>query len=427
MGLRVAASLAAGPAVAALLTLAVFPGAVEAVVTGSLLVGFGTGWALLGWLSRRASQRQDWAFVPAGLMSGTGILLMATSPGAGVLSASGWVWPPVMVLCAGFCVVRMRRQLSGAGRWLLYPVLLVLVLASAGGAYLKVVTATRDQIVRTGMMYEIGGRQLHLDCGGSGSPTVVLQGGLGESAGWWTRVRPTLAQNSRVCVFERAGQGWSEASSAPSDGVHAASDLHSVLAVAGETGPYVLVGHSTGGTYAMTYAQRYPDDVAGMVLLDSSSPDQFSLIPTMSKEFAVTRRVIALAPTLSRVGLGELVPASSVSRLPEPAASEVRDFTESPAGWRNYRDEQAAIPQVFRQAQALTSLGDAPLVVVTALGNDTRGWPTAQDRLLGLSTNSSHRFADVDHSGVLDQAEGAAVAIRAVQDAVRAVREASPV
>ena len=82
----------------------------------------------------------------------------------------------------------------------------------------------------------------------------------------------------------------------PQDGVDAAEDLHTLLAVAGETGPYVLVGHSTGGTYALTYAARYPDQVAGMVLLDSSSPEQLTEDPAYAGQYAVMRRVIALCP-----------------------------------------------------------------------------------------------------------------------------------
>jgi pimeloyl-ACP methyl ester carboxylesterase len=113
----------------------------------------------------------------------------------------------------------------------------------------------------------------------------------------------------------------------------------------------------------MVYAAQFPDDVAGMVLLDSSSPEQFTLIPSFPGQFTVTRRVVALLPSLSRLGLGRLVPASAISNLPQPAAEQVRTIYLSPQGLRNQRDEQAAIPDLFRQAQALTSLGGKPLEV----------------------------------------------------------------
>jgi pimeloyl-ACP methyl ester carboxylesterase len=88
----------------------------------------------------------------------------------------------------------------------------------------------------------------------------------------WSRIAPAASRTTRVCAYDRAGQGWSDDPPHPQDGLQAATDLHTLLDRAGEDVPYVLVGHSTGGTYAMTCAARYPEQVAGMVLLDSSNP-----------------------------------------------------------------------------------------------------------------------------------------------------------
>src|SRR5438094_264455 len=122
-----------------------------------------------------------------------------------------------------------------------------------------------------GRLIAVGGHRMYLQCTGSGSPTVVLASGLGERSPSWAWIAPAVGKTTRVCVYDRAGQGWSD-DAAPQDGVQLAADLHTLLETAGERAPYVLAGHSVGGTYNLTFAARYPDQVAGMVLVDSASP-----------------------------------------------------------------------------------------------------------------------------------------------------------
>ena len=208
---------------------------------------------------------------------------------------------------------------------------------------------------------------------------------------------------TRVCAYDRAGQGWSEEAASPRDGIQSAEDLHTLLAEAGEHGPYVLVGHSTGGTYAMTYAARYPEQVAGMVLLDSSSPEQFTRMPAFPGQYQMMMRPwYSLLPTLSRLGLGQLL--AGTSHLPAADAAKVDAITSAPKAYRNQRDEVSVIPEVFAQAQALTTLGDRPLAVLTAsaTATGTDGWVGAQDQLAALSTNSVHRTVDSTHEGLLE-------------------------
>jgi pimeloyl-ACP methyl ester carboxylesterase len=422
----IAGSMVSGGVVAALLCLFVFPGAVEPVITGSALLGFGAGWVLLAAWSRLHGRPQRWAWLPGLVMSTCGALMIAITPGPTALSALGWVWPPAMAVVAVYCTMAMRRDLVGFGRWLLYPVFVAMLLASTGGSYLKL-AHVGDSLPAPGEMYEVDGHDVHLDCRGAGSPTVVVQAGLGGLSAAWARVMPGVEGTTRICAFDRAGQGWSEESSQPKDGLHAASDLHAVLAAAGERGPYVMAGHSTGGTYALTYAATYPEDVAGMVLVDSSSPDQFTVLPSFPGEFRIARRVVALLPSVSRLGLGELVPASFFPDLPEPAAAQVQAISTSAHGLRNQRDEQAAIADLFRQAQALSSLGDKPLVVLTATVGAAEGWGTAQDRLAALSTNSSHRLVGTDHGGMLADVNGSAASVEAIADVVSVVRDGSSI
>jgi pimeloyl-ACP methyl ester carboxylesterase len=153
-------------------------------------------------------------------------------------------------------------------------------------------------------MVDVGGHRLYLQCAGSGGPTVVLENGLMERSPSWAWISQAVARDTRVCSYDRAGTGWSEGASAPQDGLQLAAELHTLLARAHEPGPYVLVGHSTGGAYALTFAVRYPSDVAGMVLLDSASPDQFAL-PDYSSFDSNWRRVSALIPTLAKLAWHE--------------------------------------------------------------------------------------------------------------------------
>ncbi len=155
-----------------------------------------------------------------------------------------------------------------------------------------------------------------------------------------------------------------------------------------------------------------------MVLLDATDPHRAGGGPPSA---------IAVLPSLARLGVGRLLPASFWSALPEPAARQVRQFNSSPRGWRNVRDEVATMAALLRQARALTSLGATPLVVLTAAGHeDDPAWLTAQGRMAALSTNSVHRHAHAVHGALLDEERGAASSAQAVEDVVRAVRTGTP-
>ena len=422
----IAGSLTAGALTARLLTLAVFAGATESVISGVVLLAFALSWAMIAVLTVRHTNRpQRWATVPAAAMGVTGVLLLLLTPGNAAMTELSWVWPPFALALAGWMSVQMRRSSIGRGRWLVAPVVAALALAAVG-ATCESLVAAHDQAAypAPGRLYEVDGHRLHLDCHGQGGPTVVLANGLGEISASWARVAGPVVEATRVCAYDRAGQGWSDDVPSPQDGMAAAEDLHTLLDVAGETGPYVLVGHSIGGTYAMTYAARYPEQVAGLVLLDSSSPRQFSSLPAYAGQYALMRRGLALLPSLARLGLLRAFAASS---LPAPAADRVEALTSNAYAARNGRDEVSMLPEVFEQARQLTSLGNRPLVVVTASENlTTEGWADAQDQLAALSANRVHRVADSTHAGLVEDERGAAASVRAITQVVAAVRTGSP-
>jgi pimeloyl-ACP methyl ester carboxylesterase len=430
VGVAVAVAMLSGVVNALVLVLVVVAGASESVITGSALLGLASGWALLAVLTTRwTSQPQRWAAVPAAVMATTGAVLVVVTPGDGALTAAGWVWPPVALALAVWMERAARRATSGYSRWLLYPVI-GLVTVTAIGGIVESVALTRDQgrYPMPGASYDVGGHRLHLNCTGTGRPTVVLENGMSETSPLWSAITTEVAKKTRVCAYDRAGQGWSGDAAGPQDGLAVAADLHTLLARAGETGPYVLAGHSTGGTLAMTYAARYPAQVAGLVLLDSSSPYQFTDQPDFPGTYAMMRRLLPVLPTLARLGVLELTPPSPSTALNPVAAAQVRSFATSPRGFANLRDEQSQLRDVFAQAQALTTFDPKPLAVVTARENadGTTGWSAAQDRMAALSTNSSHWVADTTHVGLLDDKAGSADSIRAITAVVSAVRTGAP-
>lgn len=262
-------------------------------------------------------------------------------------------------------------------------------------------------------MVDVGGHRLYIECTGSGSPTVVLQAGLGASSSSWAGIAPKVAASTRVCAYDRAGHGHSEEAAGPQDGIALAADLHTLLERSGETGPYVMVGHSSGGPYVRVFAAQYPDEIAGMVLLDAQPAEAFTALPDYPGFYYPYRFVTALAPSLARVGLvGPLLGLSPEESTPSAA--------------RSARDAVAELPTVLEQAKALRTIGDRPLIVVTAASDPDRGWLEAQDQMVGLSTKSVHRvIATATHDSLITGAD-ADTSTQAILDVVQSVRSGTP-
>jgi pimeloyl-ACP methyl ester carboxylesterase len=241
------------------------------------------------------------------------------------------------------------------------------------------------------------------------------------------RIAPAVAQDTRVCAYDRAGRGWSESASGPQDGVEVATDLHTLMQNAGIEGPYVLAGHSAGGPYALIFANLYPDEVAGIVLLDSMSPNQYEGAPDWPRFYQIWRRASALAPSLARLGVMRVVAQFSTGALPSEQRDDEKAFLSTARHWRSQRDEFSKIRTTLKQAGELESLGAKPLIVLTALKDAENGWMPLQDELATLSTNSVHRvLEDAMHASVVDEAGPAAESARAIRDVVDSVRTGAP-
>jgi pimeloyl-ACP methyl ester carboxylesterase len=398
-GLAAALALVAGP----------FAGGDEHTVTAAILLGFAFGWALLAGLSARFTERaQRWATIPAAAMALTAAALLVVAPGAGALGALGWVWPSALLALVAWMVVHARREPVGRSQpWLLYPVFAVLSLVALGGAFETVHAATDHAAapLAGSRLIDVGGHRLNIRCTGSGSPTVVLEPGLGESATAMARwIAPDVARATTVCVYDRAGHGRSDAG--PTSPAAAARDLNVLLARAHAPEPYVIAGHSLGGMFALSYARHYPAQVAGIALIDSMHPRQSSPLTGMNP-------LLALLPTLARTGLARLLVDPRDGPPVEQARQLARDIDGMPA-------EQ-------NDAAKLATLGGRPLAVVTATNGSQPGWRAKQDDLAALSTNSVHRIvAGSTHQSLIDDRADAAQSSRAVRDVVEAVRLGAP-
>lgn len=414
IGWIVAGSLIAGGLAALLLAAAPIVPATESGVTGAILLGFALGWAMLAGLSARfTNQPQWWALAPALVMGLGGFLLLAF--GAPAHDVLAWVWPPIMLALAIWIIVRVHQDLRNrAGRILVYPVIALLILVSLGSGFETVSQAMMAGAQPAqGQLIDVGGHRLYLDCTGSGSPTVVLEPGAGLKASDLEFIAPAVARETRVCVYDRAGRGRSDPAKTSQDGAQPAIDLHTLLQRANEPGPYVLAGHSFGGLYALTFAALYPDDVAGLVLVDStapaSHPEPATTQSARSEMDDTNSRLSALGAAAANLGIGRVIGVDRPSQL-----------------WGTIYEYLHA-GSFAQEAAALKDLDGKPLFVLTAGSGNQPGWDAKQDALAALSTNSVHRVIDgaTHQSLILDQ-EDAAATTQGILEVVSVLRTGNP-
>jgi pimeloyl-ACP methyl ester carboxylesterase len=213
----------------------------------------------------------------------------------------------------------------------------------------------------------------------------------------------------------------------PRDARQISSELHTLLKGVGTEGPYVLAGHSYGGLYARMYAARYSEEVAGVVLVDSSHPEQFTRTQEGRAMYEQTRRIGAVLPWLTRLGvirLTNLYPAHP--DLPSQQRAQIEAFNSSTQQMVTTVEEFRATPETNAQVRATESLGEKPLAIVSA-GEQSSSWLEMQDELTALSPESIHRVVEgATHESVLydkDDSQVTSAAIEQVVDAVRTERQ----
>lgn len=239
-----------------------------------------------------------------------------------------------------------------------------LVLCLVGVAVYARVLHRRDEArwKAPGRLVEVEpGRTMHLYCTGSGTPTVVLEAGLGDfGLSSWRFVQPQLSALSRTCSYDRAGTGWSDPPRVSPMPTAMVNDLHTLLAKSGEPGPYVIVGHSLGGPLARHYAVHYPAEVLGLVLVDGSHEDQITRMKGMP---AWADWIIKIIPALHYSGIDRVAQTATADTL--DAVSVARETTDN--AMHNTAQIGAMLPQWFAEVgRDAKPFGDLPITALTA-------------------------------------------------------------
>lgn len=233
-----------------------------------------------------------------------------------------------------------------------------------------------------GELVDVGGRKMHIDCRGSGSPTVVFESGLGTGGTIdWTLVHDKIAQTTRACAYDRAGIMWSDPKTTPQHAAAVADDLHALLKGAGITDPLVLVGHSIGGPYVRAYTGKYGDQVAGLVLVDTSHPDQVARLSKVSNTNAHPGQVAWIMHTATKLAwtgaVRFLMANAGQGDLPKEATAKLAAFASTSVVGAT--SELDGFDATMDDARVVRSFGNRPVIALTAMK------PLAPEELQGLN------------------------------------------
>jgi pimeloyl-ACP methyl ester carboxylesterase len=312
-------------------------------------------------------------------------------------------------------------------------VLLILGLAAVAFAYEAVTERKeRQRLPPPGRLVDVGGYRLHLVVMGvdQAGPPVIVDGGMVSFSSNWAWVQPELAKVVRVVAYDRAGLGWSDPGPRPRDAGRSAKELHIALEQLGITGPYVLAGHSYGGLAARAFAAVYPQDVAGVVLVDGSHPDQWVRFGVSSKVLGYGNKVSSV---LARFGLFRVFDKEYkllADGLPSRAYAELMAFGRTPRALSTAGDAALAWDDRTRPlVNNAAGLGDLPLIVLSVTEQRRMGdkLTAMQAELPGLSSQSRHITVEgAYHEGLLAQRDSARVVTESILRVVEAVRSGRP-
>jgi pimeloyl-ACP methyl ester carboxylesterase len=305
------------------------------------------------------------------------------------------------------------------------------------GAIYQAVASARDRqrFPPPGRLIDLGGHRLHFHCMGEGSPTVVIEGAGAGASTEWREIQREVAKGTRVCVYDRGGYGWSDGGPEPRTSDRIVDELHTLLHRAGAPTPYVLVGHSLGGVHVRHYARRFPDQVAGLVLVDSSHENQLVRLPAEARTLEQQVRALGVARILARFGVLRLAEVLGLGHsIPgyDELTAEGRAVALRSSVADSLHSELGNVETGVREAEAVDpDLGNIPIAVLSrgvpiryrsgvSVEQAERVWRDLQADLSALSTNSRHIIAEgSSHYVHLDQPDVVVDAIKWVVDEVR--------
>jgi pimeloyl-ACP methyl ester carboxylesterase len=303
---------------------------------------------------------------------------------------------------------------------------LIMTVPASGAVYQQIMLASeRRANPMPGQLIDVGGYRMHIYCAGQGSPAVILESGLGDSYMSWRNVQPQIATSALVCSYDRAGIGYSQPSPRPRTSRIFAEELHQLLHAAGVPPPYILVAHSFGGFNVRVFSSLYRSEMAGMVLLDSSHPEQPERMPANDLSGAI--REARFRQYVEPIGISRFV-----GYCPDDAGVRAAECT-----FNNAREDNAELENVLTSAQevvAAGNLGDLPLAVISR-DTDQRDpdfpadldkarnkvWSAMQEELSHLSTQGT--LAMAKGSGHAIQHDRPDIVIEAVQNMVDQARK----
>jgi len=302
----------------------------------------------------------------------------------------------------------------------------ILLLVSAAAAGIAALTPHQPDIPPPGRFVTVDGARLHLWCIGQGSPTVVLEAGLGGTTLQWSWLQPELAQSTRVCSYDRPGLGWSDPLPMAHDGRSQARLLHRLLHAAGERGPFVIAGHSIGGSYARLFRDQFRNEVQGIALLDSVQSGYCERMPGAEESMRGLASRLGVCRRTAHLRAASLlmpVPAS-YAQLPETVRPALKSFLNSPTHLEAMQGEAEEWFDTMKQLRATRPLGSLPLLVLSAevSGGPVRRewmpyWREMQKDLGMLSQQSEVRVVPgANHESIVTNPVHSGFVVRALLD-----------